>query len=183
MASVHAEQNGAPRIDLAEGRKVPGACTTAAAIRREAVEPTMDELAGQRRERELLATIHAATKELAELSRQREERLRRVAGFVDRAAERLDHAERHGSYDEVRIVSEVPSARNVAQRINTAIDTLVADPHNRAARESLHAIFETFGADLFEQRFMYHIGQRRTLTLKGEFDRWQVALPVEVGAA
>lgn len=148
----------------------PRACTTAAAVRKHAVEPAMELISLERRERELLA-------ELTAVSEQRETVLREIAGFTSTTAERLAFAEVEGSYEAVPpVVSEAPSMRRVAQIVNTSIDAL-ADVNRRrehaGARESLHALFESFGADLFEQACLYHVGKERTLALRGEFARWR----------
>ncbi len=150
---------------------IPRACTTAAAIRRNATEPAMDGIARATQRLNALARIDALLRELVALTEQDRGDLRLIAGFSDSAAQRLDIAERAGSYGAPDIVSEMPSARHVAKRINTIIDTLKAG-EDTAARENLRAIFETFGASLFEQRFTYHIGKARLLTLRGEYDRW-----------
>ncbi len=115
--------------------------------------------------------------ELAKLSGRREELAREIAGFTGVAAERLAYAEDTGSYEAVpAVVSESPSMRKVAQRVNGAIDTL-ADPGRRSehigARESLHTLFESFGPRLFEAACLYHVGKGRELTLRGEFARWR----------
>lgn len=147
---------------------IPAACTTAAAVRRRALEPTMNTIARNARIKGLLV-------ELMVLLNESEADLHEVCGQLDTAARRLDYAEQAGSYNAVEIVSEVPNARHIAARINTAIDTLTAPAHKQdqdAAHNDLDAIFETFGTDLFEQRFTYHVGQKRLLTLKGLFDRW-----------
>jgi hypothetical protein len=154
---------------------IPAACTTAAAVRRNTVEPAMDGLVRAGRRLELIAQIQAATTELATLADEDRDDLRLIAGFTDQAARRLDVAERAGSYNAVDLVSEMPNARHVAQRVNAAIDTLAGSPtrpDRAAAQDDLHAIFETFGDALFEQRYAYHIGKKRLLTVRGELDRW-----------
>lgn len=155
----------------ASGVGVPAACTTAAAVRTVVLEPAMELTAIGRRERELLL-------ELAQLMRRRQELAGQITSFVDHAAQRLDHAERAGSYEVVPpVVSETPNMRHIARRINAAIDVLSdsgrAQRDHDVAREALHAIFETFGDGLFRRAALYHVGQARTLTLRGEFDRWR----------
>ncbi len=155
-----------------QGRSIvpPAACTTAAAVRKRAVEPGMELLSLERRERELLS-------ELGEISARREQLVRDIVGFTDTAAGRLAYAELTGSYEAVpAVVSEAPRMRSVAQIVNASID-VIADVSRRrehaAAREALHALFESFGADLFEQACLYHVGKARTLALRGEFARWE----------
>lgn len=146
--------------------RMPAACTTAAAIRLNAVEPAMEIVAIMQEQQQLLVRHAVLSKRTVELARQ-------IVGFTSPAAERLDHAERAQSYEAVpAIVSEMPSARKVAQRINDAIDALAINAHDDGARDNLTAILETFGEELFEQRFLYHVGQKRTLMLRGEFDRY-----------
>jgi hypothetical protein len=161
----------APAPDFAP----PRACTTAAAIRTEAVEPSLELVAIESLERKYREQIAYAVTRLQQLAEQRVALAQRIAGFVDHAAERLDYAERHGSYDAVREVSELPNSKEVGGRINAAIDCLKqserADEH-QAARMALHAIFETFGRTIFEGPIAVRVGKGRRLTLEGEYRRW-----------
>lgn len=149
--------------------RYPAACTTAAAIRLNAVEPTLDAIARTDRRIELLG-------ELLDLATADRSDLLRVAGFTDKAAERLDFAERIGSYEAApAIVSELPNGRTVAARVKEHVAVL-ADPARRkdhaAARDNLHALFETLGDTLFEKRYSHHF-QGVALTVRGEFSRWR----------
>lgn len=155
---------------------VPAACTTAAAVRTEALGPALDLIAIAKLEREQLAIAMSALRRIAALHAEREGHARRIAGFVDTAAERLDHAERQGSYEAV--VSPVRNGRQIAARLRVAIDTLADAARRRdhaQARDDLHALFETFGREeLFTQHgIAYLIGKQRTLAMRGEFDRWE----------
>lgn len=163
----------------------PAACTTAAAIRTEALAPALDLIAITQIERRQLAAAMAAIqrgergdaasalRRLADLFEQRDAHARRIAGFVDRAAERLDYAERMGSYDAV--VDDLRNGRQIAARLRAAIDTLAGPAHDEHAqsRADLHALFTTFGDEVFSSRVACHLGKQRTLALRGEYGRWK----------
>jgi hypothetical protein len=154
---------------------VPAACTTAAAVRTEALGPALDLIAIANLEREQLAIAMSALRRITALHAEREGHARRIAGFVDGAAERLDYAERRGSYDAV--VSPVRNGRQIAARLRAALSTLADSSRRREhaqARRDLHALFETFGRDLFTKHgITYLIGKQHTLAMRGEFDRWE----------
>jgi L-serine deaminase len=142
----------------------------AAAVRREAIEPTMDILAKVARARSLMS-------ELAELVADIEHDARRSAGYLDTAHARLDEIERSGD-GFMAIASEVPNGRQIAAVINGCVDTITSDPqtaHAKArtsARAQLHYLFEAFGRSIFEQRFMHHVGKARRVTLTHEYEQW-----------
>lgn len=173
----------------------PAACTTAAAIRTEALAPALDLIAiGQTERTQLAQAMNAlrlerpeaamtALRRIAGLYELRDAYARRIAGFVDAAADRLDYAERTGSYDTV--VSDVRNGRQVAARLRAAIETLADDrqrPVHERAREDLRALFVTFGDEVFASRIACHLGKQRTLAMRGEFTRWQDKLRSDVVA-
>jgi hypothetical protein len=148
------------------------ACVPAAAIRREAIEPTMDIIAKADRARELI-------RELNDLVDDIRADARRSAGFLDAAHARLDEVERSGD-GLMSIASEVPNGRQIAAVINGAIDTITADPPPTpeavaAARVQLHYLFEAFGRSIFEQRFLHHVAKRRSVVLRDEYDKWHTS--------
>lgn len=166
----------------------PRACTTSAAVRAQALEPAMDVVAIQARERVLVArvrdaqqrinsaqaTIERAVSELADLHQQRVEMARRMLGFLDGAHARLQYAEVHGSYDATPPVDS-EAGREIARRVREAVDVLAHDRRRDAvirARADLHDVFATFGRDVFAPRVAYHVGAGRLLVVRGEFDRW-----------
>jgi hypothetical protein len=140
----------------------------AAAVRREAIEPTMDILAKVTRARELI-------RELGGLMAEIETDAKRSAGYLDTIHERLDDVERSGD-GLMAIASEVPNGRQIAAVINGCIDTISADPCSSeataAARGQLHYLFEAFGRSIFEQRFLHHVAKRRSVVLRDEYNKW-----------
>lgn len=143
------------------------ACVPAAAIRREAIEPTMDILAKVERARVLIRELNALADDIRADAR-------RSAGFLDLAHARLDEVERSGD-GLMAIASEVPNGRQIAAVINGCIDTITAAPSpeaEAAARGQLHYLFEAFGRSIFEQRFLHHVAKRRSVVLRDEYDKW-----------
>lgn len=145
------------------------ACVPAAAIRREAIEPTMDILAKVERARVLIRELNALADDIRADAR-------RSAGFLDTAHARIDEIERSGD-GLMAIASEVPNGRQIAAVINGAINTITADPSPSpealmAARAQLHYLFEAFGRSIFEQRFLHHVAKRRSVVLRDEYDKW-----------
>jgi hypothetical protein len=154
-------------------------CTTAAAVRREGIEPTMDAVARVHRARELLAefqaTFAATTAALSAELQALEDDARRTLGLLDEAHTYLDEAERSGD-GFLALASELPNGRQIAAVINDSVDALTTDRRadgQRAARRRLHWLFDTFGAELFQQRFMHHVGKRRGVVLRREYAAWQ----------
>jgi signal transduction histidine kinase len=144
----------------------------------EALEPTLELLAIDDLEARYREQIVHATERLAKLAEQRRDLLRRSAAFLDVAASRLDHAESHGSYDAVRVVSESTAGRDIAALIRQCVDTLAdsarALEHSRS-REYLHDMFALHGAAVFEPRIAYHVGKQRESVLTCEWDAWRHA--------
>jgi hypothetical protein len=147
---------------------VPHACTTADAVQREAINPTMDTIARGHRQRELLI-------ELAGLIAASEDDLRRALALLDHAHARLDHAERAGTYD------ALPPSRNgklLAAEIRPLIDTLKDSRLRRQhdqARADLHCLFDAHGDELLKRSVLYGVGKNREFTLRGEYADWRLA--------
>lgn len=152
---------------------MPPACTTALAVHTEALEPTLNILARAHTARRLIATIHAATTQLAELAAAAEAEARGIAGFLDPIETTLKHAERTGTYAAVPI----GNVKTVSHRIRTAIDCLrepQRSAEHQAARGTLHEIFATFGSVVTEPAGSYaeRIGSKRRPTLTAEYEAW-----------
>ncbi len=156
----------------------PRACTTAAAVRREALEPAMELIAIDAIEARYRAQQLRALERQGALAKRRVELLRRQAAFLDRSAARLAHAEQNGSYDSVRVVSESSAGREVAGFVVYCVDTLASDAlvleHDRC-REYLHDVFALHGPAIFEQRIAYHVGAHRMLVVNTEWDQWRAS--------
>lgn len=151
---------------------IPPACTSAAAVRTHGVEPAMELLAISAHELDLY-------RQLFKLRLRRDELARDIAGFTDIAAQRLDRAERARTYPTAILVSERPDWQGIADYCRDQL-RVVTEPTRRrehaAAREALHSVFETHGSALFaNSTFLKQLTVRRTIMLKGEFDRWQAA--------
>jgi hypothetical protein len=145
--------------------------TTAAAVRREALEPAMDAVAKSTRARQLLGDFINLAREINGLLNEVDADARRALGFLDATHAQLDALERvHGD------PSEQPNARRIAtQTINPAIDTLndrTRTVEHGSAREHLHHLFAAHGEELFEPRYTHHIGAKRGLALRHEYDVW-----------
>lgn len=156
----------------AQPTAIPPACTSAAAVRTHAVEPAMELLALADRELVLL-------RELVRIRAQRVTLARDIAGFTDTAAQRLDHAERVGVYPSPRLVSERPDWQGIADYCREQLRVLVEPACRRehpVARANIHSVFEAHGAAMFvSETFRRQLGFKRTVVLRGEFDRWQAA--------
>jgi hypothetical protein len=151
---------------------IPPACTSAAAVRTHAVEPAMELLAISERELDLY-------RQLFKLRLRRDQLARDIAGFSDTAAERLDRAERAGAYPTPKLISERPDWQAIANYCRTQLRVLTEPARRREhpqAREALHSVFEAHGAALFEsETFRKQLTFKRTISLRGEFDRWQAS--------
>lgn len=148
---------------------VPPACTTAAAVRRHVVEPAIELIAISERELDLLRELNALRIRRIDLTRD-------ITGFTDPVADRLDRAERTRSYPTPVLCSERPDWQAIANHCREQL-RVVCEPTLRrehpAAFERLHSVFETHGDALFtSETFRRQLGVKRTITLKGEFDRW-----------
>lgn len=123
-----------------------------------------------------LAQIAHATRRCDETRVRAAELLAGQIQFLDRSAERLAHAEQHGSYDRVRVVSESTAGRDVAALIRDCVDTLAQSTdglETARCREYLHDVFALHGAEVFEAKIAYHVGKQRMLTVNGEWDAWR----------
>jgi hypothetical protein len=166
---------------------MPRACTTAAAVRTQILEPAMELVAITARECVLLGDIAAARSviderayELEQLFALREAHARAILGLADLAHQRLQYAESRASYDAVSEDSEGKGGRDIAARLRSAVDLLADSSRRRehdTARTVLHGEFESYGDAIFEQRVTYHLPQGHVLALRGEYAKWR-ARPV-----
>ena len=161
-----------------QAQPIVRSCTTAAAIRVQALEPAMELVAISEREAVLLSRINAATHELAQLRELRDAHARAISGFVDLAHKRLQYAEEHGDFEQIPENSEAADSRSLAAKLIPLIDTLAQPKKRRVhepARVALHELFAVHGEALMEQRVTARINQSRALALKGEYDAWKAS--------
>lgn len=174
-------------IEPADAPPVPRPCTTARDVRELALEPTLELAATAQREQLLVARIfadtqHPACRELAVLVMGDETHAKRMAGYLDGCATRLDAAERWRSCYVVNEVSERedprgagPSGRTIAAEVRAPLKTLMDRSRRRLehdkARADLRALLATYGDKVFEPRVTKHLGGAQVLAMRGEVDR------------
>jgi hypothetical protein len=161
------------------------ACTTAADVRNQGLEPITDVIAAADMGLALVpdfATPDEARELITRLVRLLtvcRERAKDAAGFVDLAHRRLQHAEHFGDFDAVpEVDSESGSGRALAARVTPLVLTL-AQSRDRSeldvARRGLHAMFAEHGPALFEKRCTDRMRASVRLALEGEYRRWSAS--------
>jgi hypothetical protein len=168
---------------------------TSAQIRRGALDPAMDAVAVGDQARqlwhrpetreadsivELLVAQQAITERLADMLLELavangiELHLeRQVTGWADRLVAALHDIERNGP------TGQTLSGRRLAHMLLAPLDVL-GDPGRpkeyQAALRTVHDLFTTVPPDgLFRDAVTYHLGQKRTTTLRNAHERWRAS--------
>lgn len=166
------------------------ACTTAAEVRSQAVEPAQEIAALCRALHPHIVRLYAAAgddakakasaRELVTLVKLIAANANVIAGFTDLAHARLAHAEASRDFDRTPEDSEATDGRTLSTRIKPLIDAMAGRDREAVedARARLHAMFVAHGRDvLFRSAVTDRLRAQRTLALEGVWREWKAGQP------